>query len=669
MGVPAVVDPERLLLRRTLWQCPQEQSVPAMAAPDATRVRPPYGYARQYGRHGTAFTWAGRRYSRRSRHVGTAQRTSNKTEKEETMATINAADAMMKVLESWGVKRIYGLPGGSLDSTMNAIHNYRDRIHYVGVRHEEAGALAAVAEAKLTGRIGVTLGSAGPGAVHLLNGLYDAKTDHIPVLALIGQVPSSRMNLDFFQEMPENPMFADVAVYNRTVMTPQQLPLVIDAAIREAYEQRGVAVVVIPKDFGWAEIDDTYPSSANSFAQPQWVRAARDEDVQRTLDLLITAKRPYIYFGQGARPSGEALRELSDLLKVPLGSTYLGKPTLEGDEPAWMLSTGRVSTKPGVDVARNADTVLFLGTNFEFPAFNPHADFIDVNLRPSTIGKRHKVALGIMADVNVFLQQLREAAQARATGGVDLGARHQGWYAAAVEDRAQWDAWIERKAQERDISPARFEPLYAAINKIADPDAIFGVDVGNVNIATGRFLHMDHEKTFVTSPLYATMGFGVPAGIAAALEFPGREVWTLSGDGGFAMMSQDLITQRDQHLPIINVVFSNSSLGFIEAEQDDTQQPHSGVKISDVDFATVAQGFGVTGYTVRSAAEFEKVLSDVKGTREPVVIDVKITNDRLLPVEKFPTYAADMEGFEEFRAQYDAGELETFGEILARHQG
>ncbi|MCI5825844.1 MAG: pyruvate oxidase [Arcanobacterium sp.] len=583
------------------------------------------------------------------------------------MAKIKAADAMMKVLESWGVKRIYGLPGGSLDSTMNAIYNFRNRIHYVGVRHEEAGALAAVAEAKLTGHIGVALGSAGPGAVHLLNGLYDAKTDNIPVLAIIGQVPSSRMNLDFFQELPENPIFADVAVYNRTVMTAEQLPLVIDTAIREAYEKRGVAVVVIPKDFGWAEIEDNYPSSARAFKEPQWVRAASDADVNETLDLLISAKRPYIYFGQGARPSGKLLRELSDLLQVPMGSTYLGKPTLEGDEPAWMLSTGRVATKPGVDGARSADTVLFLGTNFEFPAFNPHADFIDVNLRPSTIGKRHKVKLGIVADVNVFLQQLLDAARSRGGSAQEFGAAHQGWYNAAVENRAQWDAWIARKAQEREAAPARFEPIYQAINSIAAPDAVFGVDVGNVNIATGRFLHMDHEKTFVTSPLYATMGFGIPAGIAAALEYPGREVWTLSGDGGFAMMSQDLIAQRDEQLPIINVVFTNGSLGYIEAEQDDTQQPHSGVQLSDVDFAKVAEGFGVKGYTVHTGAEFEKVISEVKGTKEPVVIDVKITNRRLLPVEKFAGIKGDREKFNALVNAYDAAELEPFEEILARH--
>lgn len=584
------------------------------------------------------------------------------------MARIAAADAMMKVLVSWGVKRIYGLPGGSLDSTMNAIYNYRNQIDYIGVRHEEAGALAAVAEAKLTGRIGVMLGSAGPGVVHLLNGLYDAKTDHIPVLAIIGQVPSSRMNTDFFQEFDENPIFQDVSVYGRTVMTAEQLPLVIDSAIRTAYEQRGVAAVIIPKDFGWTEIEDNYPSSAEAYSEPRWERCAPDADIERTLEMLINAKRPLIYFGQGAHGSGDQLRELAETLHIPLGSSYLGKPVLEGDEPYWMLSTGRVSTKPGVDVARAADTVLFLGTNFEFPAFNPQAKFIDVNLRSGVIGARHRTELGILADVRVVLRQLLDRVRA---GGETLKQRaisaHEGWYQAAIEDRTQWDGYITRLAEQGERTPARFEPIYKTINEVAEPDAVFGIDVGNVNIATGRLLNMDHDKTFTVSPLYATMGYGLPAGIAAALEYPGREVWTLSGDGGFAMMSQDLVTQRDHKLPIINVVFTNQSLGFIEAEQDDTEQPHSGIELSDVDFATVAAGFGVRGYTVRSGKEFAEVIRQVKGSKEPVVIDVKITNDRLLPVESFPHERSGREDYERFVAKYDAAELEPFSEILTRH--
>ena len=582
------------------------------------------------------------------------------------MTKINAADAMMKVLEAWGVERIYGLPGGSLDSTMNAIHNYRDRIHYVGVRHEEAGALAAVAEAKLTGKLGVALGSAGPGAVHLLNGLYDAKTDRVPVLAIIGQVPTFNMNKDFFQEMPENPMFADVAVYNRTVMTAQQLPMVIDKAIDAAYEERGVAVVVIPKDLGWADIDDVYTPSAGIYAKPEWERRARQEDVEKTADMLINAKRPMIYFGQGARGASEELVELAHLLKAPLGSSYLAKGLLKVDEPAWMMSTGRVATKPGVDVARNADGVLFIGTNFEFPMFNPDATFIDVNLRPSVIGDRHAAYFGVLADAPTFLRQLLEVVKAKLDGGANVDA-HQGWFDANIENKKQWVEWIKKNADRKDESPARFEPIYRVINSQAAANAVFGVDVGNVNIATGRYLKMDGERTFTTSPLYATMGYGVPAGIAAALAFPEREIWTLSGDGGFAMMSQDLRAQADEHLPVINVVFSNGSLGFIEAEQDDTNQPHSGVRISDIDFAKVAEGFGVKGYTVHTGAEFEKVIAEVKGTKEPVVIDVKITNDRLLPVEQFPTRREDKKDFDEFIKHYGAEGLEPFGEIMDRH--
>ncbi len=594
------------------------------------------------------------------------------------MTKIAAGDAMMKVLKDWGVKRIYGLPGGSLDSTMNAIYNFRDTIHYVGVRHEEAGALAAVAEAKLTGQLAVTLGSAGPGAAHLLNGLYDAKTDHIPVLAIIGQVPTSRMNTDFFQELDEHPMFDDVSVYNRTVMTAEQLPLVIDKAIAAAYELKGVAVVTIPKDLAWAEIEDGYVSAGTNFVNKDGVLnfpyapvSAPEDKVQQVADLLINAKRPLLYFGTGVGGAAEELRELSDLLHAPMGSTYLAKGILEGDEPAWMLSTGRIATKPGVDVAKAADTVLFIGTNYEFPAFNPKATFIDVNLKPTVVGERHTATVGILADAPTFLKQLLEAVKAKAAAGTDVKTAHEGWYQANVENRRLWDEWMSRQAKRADDTPARFEPIYEAINKVAANDAIFGVDVGNVNIATGRFMHLDHDKRFVTSPLYATMGFGLPAGIAAALAYPGRQVWTLSGDGGFAMMSQDLVTQAEQHLPVINVVFTNKTLGFIEAEQDDTKQPHSGIDLSDVDFAKVAEGFGVKGYTVRSGAEFTKVIDEVKDTKDPVVIDVKITDDRLLPVEKIPTHAADFKGgdLSEWLASYDASELPTLGELLEKYHG
>ncbi|PNK61173.1 pyruvate oxidase [Psychrobacter sp. FDAARGOS_221] len=593
------------------------------------------------------------------------------------MSKIASSDAMMKVLYDWGVKRIYGLPGGSFDSTMNAIHNWQDKIQYIGVRHEEVGGLAAVAEAKLTGKIAVMFGSAGPGAAHLLNPLHDAKLDNIPVLALVGQVPSDKMNTDFFQELPENPMFSSASVYNRTVMTPEQLPQVVDTAIRKAFAKKGPAVVVIPKDFGWAQIEDNYVSSAQKYSTPQWQMPAKKEDVEATLDLLEKAQRPIIYFGRGAQGAADQLRELATILKLPMVSSYLAKGILEGDEEFYMLSTGRVATKPGVDVARAADFVIFAGTNFEFPMFSEEATFVDVNLQPSVIGARHQTKLGILADVPTFLDQLIKAAKARyGNDGAqfnDKAINHDAWYDAAVEDKQQWDAWLQKRAERTD-NPVGFERVYQVINQLAADDAIFGVDVGNVNIAVARLLSLGGERRQVTSPLYATMGFGMPASIAAALEYPEREVWSLSGDGGIAMVIPDLVTQAEHQLPVMNVVFTNKSLGYIEAEQDDTHQPHSGVKLQDVDFAKVAEGFQVAGLTVHKAEQLESTLKQAKQVIEsgkPVLVDIKITNERMLPVEQFPHRRSGepdvIADFDKFVAHFEAEALEPFGEILDRH--
>lgn len=228
------------------------------------------------------------------------------------MTKTNASDAMLKVIEDWGVKNIYGLPGGPFDSKMNALHNRKDTLNYIQVRHEEVGALAAVGEAKNTGKLGVTFGSTGPGAVHLLNGLYDAKYDHIPVLALVGQVPASVMNTNYFQEFNENPMFEDVSIYNRTVMTAEQMPFVVDEAIRQAYANRGVAVVTIPNDLGWQEIEDNYVSSANLYQKPMPLEPD-PERIKKAWEIFKNAKRHLIYVGQGTRGARKEILELSKI--------------------------------------------------------------------------------------------------------------------------------------------------------------------------------------------------------------------------------------------------------------------------------------------------------------------------------------------------------------------
>ncbi|MCC8180217.1 MAG: pyruvate oxidase, partial [Planctomycetes bacterium] len=224
--------------------------------------------------------------------------------------TTKSGLAMLKVLESWGVDHLYGIPGGSINSTMDALYEMRGSIKYIQVRHEEVGAIAAAADAKLTGKIGVCFGSAGPGATHLFNGLYDAQMDNVPVLAIIGQVASGAMNFESFQELNENPMFTDVSVYNRTIMTPESLPHVIDEAIRRALEHKSVAVVTIPVDYGFVDIPVVPASSASVYRSG--VPMPDKRDVDDAVRLLLTAKRPVLFIGQGVRESADEVLALSD---------------------------------------------------------------------------------------------------------------------------------------------------------------------------------------------------------------------------------------------------------------------------------------------------------------------------------------------------------------------
>lgn len=566
---------------------------------------------------------------------------------------INASDAMLKVMEDWGIDHIFGLPGGSFDSTMNALHNRKDTMKYIQVRHEEVGALAASGEAKVTGKIAATFGSAGPGAVHLLNGLYDAKHDNVPVLALVGQVGVSVMNTDYFQELNENPIFADVAVYNRTVMTAESLPHVVDQAIKQAYKYNGVAVVTIPTSVGWEEIPDTFESTANLYNVGNYPLPI-DSDIDETLKLIKNAKRPIIYFGQGAKKAGKELKELSDKLSMPMMSSALGKGIIDDSDPAYMVSAGRVATKPGVDLAKAADLILFVGSNYEFGQyfFDPHAKFIQIDVDPSKFGHRHTTDVAILADAKVAIQSLIDASEKIAKTG---------FYKAAIENKENWLAWVSSK-EESTQAPLRVEPIYKEINEHAADDAIFSIDVGNITIDSIRFLKMKPTQNMHTSAWYATMGNALPGAIGNQVKYPNRQNWSISGDGGFAMVMQDIITQVKYNLPIINVILNNGSLGFIEAEQDDKKQPHSGIDLIKSDFAKVAEGMGAKGYKVTNIDELKAAFSEIKNIKQPVVIDIDIENARPLPVEQLRLNDSD------FIETYETNGLVEFSDQLKKYE-
>lgn len=575
------------------------------------------------------------------------------------MSTINAGVAMVKVMKAWGIDHIYGIPGGSFNSTMDALYKEQDEIKYIQVRHEEAGSLAAAADAKLTGKVGAVFGSAGPGASHLINGLYDAQMDHVPVLALLGQVASTAMNYNSFQELNENPMFADVSVYNRTVMTPESLPHVVDEAIKAAYQYNGVAVVTIPVDFGYAEIEDNYLPTA--YTRQTSLPQLDEAQLEKALPLIEEAKQPVLYIGQGLRGHFDAIKAFSEHFSMPIINAVLAKGIVPDRYENYLGSAARVATKPANEAAAAADLVVYVGTDMPFTQFfvNRAAKFIQIDIDASKFGRRHKADVAILADGAQALDRL-----------VELGASRPAdeWLKANQENIKNWHAWRHSFDNFDDGKLLRPEPVYAEVNRIAKDDAIFVVDVGNVTTHSVRHLDMNGKQAFTTSGWFATMGYGVPGGIAAKLSYPNRQVFTFSGDGGYAMNMPDIITQVKYKLPIINVVLTNDTLGFIQAEQETTNTALFGVDLADADFGKASEALGAKGFTVTSYDQLRPAFDAAAKAEGPVVIEVKIKNEDPLPVEALqldPSNFSD-EQIKAFSDKFHVHDMPTLNELLSK---
>lgn len=571
--------------------------------------------------------------------------------------TTPASVAMLKVIEAWGVKHIFGYPGGSFNSTMSALEQEKERLQYIQVRHEQVGALAAAADAKLTGKIAVTFGSAGPGATNLLTGLYDAREDHAPVLALIGQVPHDKMNYNFFQEFDENPIFADVSCYCRTVMTPESLPYVVDKAIREAYKHRGVAVVIIPNDFGYVQIPDVpYKSTSPTDNKPQPEPAATDEEVDQVLAMLKAAKRPVIHVGRGIKNGGDQLIELSKKLQIPLIMTGLTKGLLAEDYEGNLGPVNRAGSKAANEIMDIADLVIALGTDFPFAnnVYTRHDfKFIQVDHDEAQFGRHHYLDLGVWADATQFVNKMLERSQPQPASA---------FFQAAVADQKNWQAYLKKLATRR-TDPLEFEPVYNELNRIADDRTVVSLDVGDNTINLLRYMNVKPTNKWVVSALFASMGAGIPGAIAGALSFPDRQVVSISGDGAFSMVMQDLITEKKYHLPILNIVTSNTTLGFIRDEQADIPGMHdySGIDLEDQDFVKIAEGMGVEGVTVTKSDDLKAAFDQaatVLAAGRPFVINAKITLKRGFPVEALKVAIKDGRVVETVDPAFNANDVE-----------
>ena len=575
-----------------------------------------------------------------------------------TQGKITASAAMLNVLKTWGVDTIYGIPSGTLSSLMDALAEDKD-IRFLQVRHEETGALAAVMQAKFGGSIGVAVGSGGPGATHLINGVYDAAMDNTPFLAILGSRPVNELNMDAFQELNQNPMYNGIAVYNKRVAYAEQLPKVIDEACRAAVSKKGPAVVEIPVNFGFQEIDENSYYGSGSYERSFIAPALNEVEINKAVEILNNAERPVIYAGYGGVKAGEVITELSRKIKAPIITTGKNFEAFEWNYEGLTGSAYRVGWKPANEVVFEADTVLFLGSNFPFAevyeAFKNTEKFIQVDIDPYKLGKRHALDASILGDAGQAAKAILDK--------VDP-VESTPWWRANVKNNQNWRDYMN-KLEGKTEGELQLYQVYNAINKHADQDAIYSIDVGDTTQTSTRHLHMTPKNMWRTSPLFATMGIALPGGIAAKKDNPDRQVWNIMGDGAFNMCYPDVITNVQYDLPVINVVFSNDKYAFIKDKYEDTNKHLFGCDFTNADYAKIAEAQGAVGFTVNRIEDIDAVVAEaVKLNKEgkTVVIDARITPHRPLPVEvlELDPKLHSEEAIKAFKEKYEAEELVPF---------
>ncbi|MBX0315863.1 pyruvate oxidase [Planococcus glaciei] len=521
-----------------------------------------------------------------------------------------AGSYVIEGLKEWGVDHIYGMPGDSINEFMEELRK-EDAIRYIQVRHEETGALAAAAYSKLTGQIGVCMSIAGPGAVHLQNGLYDAQKDKTPVLAIVGQVSSSTLGTDTFQELKLESMFEDVAVYNRQVHAAEQLPDMLNQAIRTAYAEKGPAVLIVSDDLFAEKIKRNMPFTSSAYSVPK-IRAA-EEDLQSALELIQSAKKPVILAGKGAREAGAELVAFAEKIKAPIVLSLPAKGIVPDSHPYNLGQLGQLGTKPSEDAMKETDLVILAGTAFPYRSYLPDkAPAIQIDIEPKVIGKYYPATVGIVGELAPTLSWFTERANEK----------EKDFLTKYAQKREAWHADLQ-KDMDKETDKLQPQHVLAEVQHIMDGNAVISLDVGSVTIWMAKYLQLSGQSLVVSAWL-ATMGCALPGAIAAKLAYPGRQVIGLIGDGGFSIGMQDFVTAVKYKLPMTLVVFNNQKIQLIEDEQEQKGNPADNVDLANIDFAAFAKACGGIGYTARNRTELKTALASAKASGKPVVIDAYV---------------------------------------------
>ena len=533
------------------------------------------------------------------------------------MATV--AEILYETLNLSGVKRVYGLPGDSLNGFTDSIGKHNN-MRWIHVRHEEAASFAAGAEAHLTNRLAVCAGSCGPGNLHFINGLFDCHRSRVPVLAIASQIPSTELGTTYFQETHPEQIFKDCSHYCGVISNADQMPRILAIAMRTAIAKRGVAVIVLPGDI--ANKDCPSRATALGFLSNDSKLVPPDEHLSEAATLMKEAKRVTILAGAGCEGSHAELLRIAEQLQAPIVHAFRGKEFVEYENPYDVGMTGLLGFSSGYRAMMNCDLLLALGTDFPYPQFYPeNAKKVQVDVRGEQIGRRTVVDVGLIGTVKETINALLPL----------LGPQKDSSH---LKDSVEHYQITRKDLNELAIGKPGSSPLHPEyvtriIDEIAADDAVFTVDVGTPCIWAARYLHFNGMRRLIGSFSHGSMASALPQAIGAQAAFPQKQVISLSGDGGLAMLMGELLTAVQNKLPVKIVVFNNNALAFVEVEMMAAGILPFGTDLKNPDFSKVAEACGLFGVRVTQAEELKPALEKAFAHDGPALVDVLVHRQEL----------------------------------------
>ena len=550
---------------------------------------------------------------------------------------MTVGEMMVKALAEHGVSKVWGVVGDALNPITDAIRR-EDRIDWIGVRHEEAGAFAASAQAQLTGELGVVMGTVGPGAIHLLNGLYDAKKSHAPVLAIVGQVPQASIGTSFFQEVNNDRLFDDVSVFTATVTSAEQMPYLFEQAVNAAIAQNGVAVLSVPADVGGL----TLPKEATTprFAPKPAGSTPSADRIGEAVNVLQSAEKVSLLVGRGAQNSREELLELAEILNSPMVLTLKGKEFLEDENPWQLGQSGLIGNPAAIKAMEESDTIFMIGTDFPYREWIPSGkQMIQLDINASHIGRRAQIDVALVGDATESLRLLIGALR---SAGVEKDEKD--W---AEGLRKRYDRWLDgqkklanphfdetllgklRSLGDNPSKRIRPEGVATALDEVCADDAIFTSDTGMSTVWPSRLLPMRGTRRLIGSYNLGSMANALPMALGAQAEYPDRQVVAMAGDGGLMMLAGDLRTAVTYDLPITVVVFNNTKLGMVKLEMEQVGLPEYGTDLDNPDFAELGRAMGLEAVQVSEPEDLADALRTAVQSPKPYLVEVLTNPDEV----------------------------------------